>query len=283
MENKLIDLDPFQLRNHCKKSLHTEEKAIRYCKYSEILEELSMLKGYLVDDFLRYMYYLNYWEITNLEQLSDSTDDCIEKYAQQRCKQLLKEVSGKDVTMHRGWMYKYDAENPYNSEVGLKYDKSDIIFNMPLYFGSTQSRARNMYKHLAGTVWHSNSIFIYSNSFHFQYVGIGKNVERTYYKYDGPIEKVIDFWTRHSEDIRQMGKEQRHKILTEMLDNNIISKSEYERLIDFSDKYDKQLNICPEIGVSCSWSFDEAVKLDTKRLFAKDIKEKITLAYALFD
>ena len=59
MENKLHDLDPFQLRNHCQKALKVSENRIQYCKYSTLLEAFSSMKGFLVEDFLRYMYYLN--------------------------------------------------------------------------------------------------------------------------------------------------------------------------------------------------------------------------------
>ena len=290
MENKLHNLDTFQLRNHCAKSLYVSTERIVYCKYSKLLEELSEMKGYLIGDFLRYMYFLNYWEVNNLSQIKYMDEEHRVIYSERWCKQLLEEVGGKEVTWHRNWMYRYFSENRFNHEVGLHYNAGSKSFEMPLYFGSTQKCAREMYKHLEKVGFCKNKKYIYRNSFHFQYVGTGKNVNGgkaheagTYYSYDDlSIEKYIEFWINHLDYIHQMHKEERRKVLEEMLKADIIHKSDYEAIRKFSDGYPKALNICPEVGVFCNWEFEEALKLDDEGRFANDIRRAIREVYKSF-
>ena len=95
MENKLFDLDPFQLNNHCKKSLFLKENKIIYKKYSQILECFDLIRDeFLVDEFMRYMYFLQYWEITTFEQLYGIDDEYLKQYVLLPCKRLLEHVTG---------------------------------------------------------------------------------------------------------------------------------------------------------------------------------------------
>ena len=280
LENKLYDLDPFQLHNHCEKSLLMQQNRIRYAKYSEILEKLNVLKGYLIGDFLRYMYFLDYWNVDNLIQLQGMDEEHLKGYARERCRQLLVEVSRKEVSWHRGWMYRYKTDNDYNREVGMDYYSNLRIFRMPLYFGSTQSSSRSMYKMLGETGYRINKKFNYCNSFHFQFMGTGKNVSESYYSCESfDIEKYIQFWIDNSDSIWQMDKVKRAELLENMLLGEIISKAEYDRLLNFSVGYDKPLNVCPEFGVYCDWTFEQAQSLDEKGMFAEDICNCISEVY----
>ncbi len=218
MENKLYDLDPFQLNNHCVKSLFMTENRIKFAKYTEILEELNKLHGYLVDDFLRYMYFLNYWSVNNLSQLKGMDEEHIKLYANERCRQLLTEVSNKEVTKHKGWMYNFSTDNDYNRLIGMEYKPELNIFSVAMYFGSTQNSSRGMYKMLKEHGYNIDNKYSYRNSFHFQQIGTSKNVIATYYKTESfDIEKYINFWTKNSASLFQMDKANRAKLLNNML------------------------------------------------------------------
>ena len=285
MENKLHDLDPFQLHNHCEKSLFMKQNNIRYAKYSTILEKLNELNGYLVGDFLRYMYFLDYWKIDNLKQLYGMDEDHIKIYSSERCRQLLGEISKKDVTWHRNWMYRFMTDNDYNREIGMEYCDEKQSFRMPLYFGSTQSSSRAMYKMLGEKGYRIQKKFKYHNSFHFQYKGTGKNVEASYCEDNElfDIEKYIEFWINNADLLWQMDKLGRSDLLKKMVEGEIISRKDYDRLLQFSDGYEKKLNVCPEFGVDLEWKFEQAQQLDEKGLFADEIKGCIDEIYDQFN
>ena len=147
-----------------------------------------------------------------------------------------------------------------------------------------------MFTYLKDNVYRLDPNFTYKNSFHFQYVGTGKNVnggkvhkQGTYYSYDSmPIERYIDFWINHTDFIHQMGPEERHQVLEEMLKADIIPKADFDAICNFSDNYEKKLNICPEIGVFFWWDFDSALTLDKANSFAEDIRNKVRKAYDSF-
>ena len=279
MENKLYDLDPFQLNNHREKSLFLNDKTkgIKYCDYKTIIETIAQMDNWLAKEYVRYMYFLKYWDVTNLSQIvgidkSKEMNQIINYYAEKRCIQLLKEVSGKDVNKHAGWIYKFDTNHPFIKQVGLCYNSDYDRFEMPLYFGVNQNMCWHMYQHFKRNGYKIYPGLLYRNSFHFQYKGIGKNTKTYYESDDLPIEKYIDFWIDNVDSIRQMDKVERHALLDKMLEAGIIPLKGYNDVIAFSDSYEKKLNVVPEIGVHCWWEFDKAVYLDKKNQFVENIK-----------
>jgi len=283
MENKLYDLNPYQLINHCTKSLKLEkieENQIKYCKYSTIFDELEDMEGYLVKDFLRYMYLLNYWEVNNLSQIKAMDDEHIDTYSNRRCVQLLKEVGNKPVEWHRGWMYRFETGNDYNRMVGMRYAKETKTFEVSLYFGSTQTSARNLYNKFKRDGYELKDTLIYGNSFHFQ-ATYRKNLDDTYYKTENfDIHQYVSFWINHADLIWQTSQNDRQGILDEMNKGGIISKKEKERILEYTDNKGK-LNISPEFGIYLTWSLEEAIELDEKGIFADTIRKEIDDVYQM--
>ena len=282
MENKLYDLDPYQLNNHCEKSLFMENKRIKYVKYSEIQKTLNNLRGYLISDFLKYMYYLGYFN--NLSQLHDMDEEDIRRLAIERCRQLLTEVSEKEVSWHRKWMYKFETNNIYNPKVGMDYLTESCVFSVPLYFGSTQKGSKMLYEKLKKTDYRISKKFRYQISFHFQYKGTGRNISESYYSCEtSEIEKYINFWIDNLDYIKQMDKTMRAGLLKKMFNEDIIPEDIYRNILSFSEGYEKALNVCPEFGVFCYWDFEKAMKLDEKGMFAKEIYNYINEVYDQFE
>ncbi len=282
-ENKLHDLDPYQLNNHCIKSLKTDTNQIIYSSYEKILETLQKSHSYLVDEFLRYMYYLNYWEVHSLVQLKGMDSEHITYYAERYCKDLLKNIGNRDVEWHRGWGYKFNTSNDFNRMVGLHYSEKGKFFEIRLYFGSTQKSAYALYQFIRENGYETGNRFILRNSFHFQYLGTGKNISDTYY--DDPsfdINAYMDFWSNNIDSIHQSDKSERHKLLEKMKNGDIIPASEYERILQFSDSYDNKLNVCPEFGVYQIWNLDDAIALDKNSKLAESIKRTILDIYKQF-
>lgn len=287
-ENKLYDLNPFQLNNHCKKSLHLDNNNIEYVKYSEIIDCLVNVKEYMPEEFIRYMFILGYSNITNLAQLDTVDEVSIEKYASKRAIELLNSIGercGKKAVYHRGWMWELQSNNDYNKEIGLCYNKETKTFEVHLYFCTNQNFAKWFYSKQAS--FDINSLmagFSFERSFHFQMVGYGGNVSGTYCSWNSNCspEQYINFWKDNYQLIKQSNVGERRILLQKMMDSDLIQADEYSEICKKSNAYAKKYNVVPEFGIHIKWSLEEAKKLDKEGLFACEIKDQIKRVYACF-
>lgn len=287
LENKLYDLNPYQLRNHCKKSLFLEDlnmkKAISYRSYEEIINFMGMFNTNLIINFIQYMYILGYVKVKDLSEIPILPNKATEKkYIIERCKELLSEMGiNGEIGYHKGWCWYLAIGNDLHKKVGIDYDseKEEIIVKM--YFATTQSLAKELYKK---NIDKHRLLNINShNSFHFQFIGIGKNVPWSYCNNKKITEKHIDFWQLHYNDLKQMGKAERKELLKKMYENELFSLGDFNRLIEKSNRYENKLNVCPEIGVLFKWSLNEAKELDKISKLALDMKAKIEEVYKIFN
>ena len=287
-ENKLYDLNPYQLNNHCKKSLFLERNTIEYVKYSNIIDCLTNANNYIADEFVRYLFLLGYGNITNLSQLNGGDGEMIKYYATERIKDILNEIGkkdGKKAAKHKRWMWKLDSNNEYNKEIGFCYDEKSNMFELNLYFCTNQKFSRWFYSNrdairILNTIGDKEFI----KSFHFQYKGIQKNVDGSYCtRYSKcPPEQYIRFWQDNIGLIRQSNTSERAELLEKMNNSGLIDDDEYACILEKSNAYDKKYNIVPEFGFKTTWTFDEAQKLDEQGMFVSSIVCWIRKIYNAF-
>lgn len=281
-ENKLYDLDPFQLRNHCEKSLFLRKNNIKYITYQALLEEISNLNGYLVDDFLRYMYFLEYWKIDRVKQLEDMPLEYVEKYSKNLCIEILKDVAGsRNVSHQKGWIDKIDTNNNLNKMIGLRFNNEIKAFEMILALGTNQTISKSLYSYLKDNKTIVTK-YCFSKSFHFQ-SPTSKNIGDTYCEGCHNVGKYIDFWIDNIHKLKQMDKKQRSQILDEMYKCKTISKKDYLKVKSASNNYAKKWNIVPELTIFLRWDLYDAIELDKKGLFISDIKKQLNEIYKDFD
>ncbi len=289
-ENKLYDLNPFQLNNHCKKALFLTNNRIVYKSYDEILDFIAQIDNYIANEYTRYMFKLGYSHITNLAQLETVDDNSISTYAKIRVTQVLNEIgasSNTKATYHRGWMWKLDTNNPFNKEIGFTFDETKQKFILKLYFFTTQRNARAFYSMSFIPSLEMNLIEGCSveKSFHFQFVGTGKNVQESYCGSWNELcspDHYLAFWKSHSSLIKQSDCNERRKLLHAMFSEDLITRESFDNILYFSDHYHKKLNICPELGFIFEWSVKEATALDKMNKFVDDIVSKTKMIYDCF-
>ena len=290
-ENKLYDLNPYQLYNHCKKSLFLEDNDIVYVKYEKIIDFFVEEGGFIADQFVRYLFILGYGKINNLSELDKffdrSDEESIEKYASPRAKELLNEIGEKhnvQATYHKGWMWKLQSSNRYIKEIGLKYNSKTKEFEMYLYFCTNQSSARAFYSGCKEIELTRNLDECFQRSFHFQYVGLGKNVRDTHYSLNSSCapEQYIRFWKENHDLIKQSDPDERIALLQKMKEHGLISEDNYKKGCMQTSSYGKKYNVVPEFGFKVSWTLEQAKELDKKDEFANEIKERAREIYELF-
>ena len=299
-ENKLYDLNPFQLNNHCKKALFLEENAIMYHTYRDIIETLSEMDGYLVKDYLWYMNLLNYWDVTAVSELEGMTAEQINQYAKKCCYELLRKIGrGVPVTRHRGWMDTIQFDKAEKGRcinmIGLDYTKEKNEFRAVLVFAPTQETAKSFYSTLKKNGYLLSEAYAYSTGFHFNIKGGRSNPKkmdaelRVSQELDTVSAKYyIDFWCKNIQDIRVKNQQERAEILSDMRNNGVLSQASYHKLKAGSDAYmsakgNSDLEIRPEFTVFVNIPFDEAVSLDRQGedVLADTFRDKIKCVYRM--
>ena len=301
-EDKLYDLNPFQLNNHCKKALFLEENKIVYHTYREVIETLSNMDGYLVGDYLRYMNELHYWDVTAVSELEGMTAEQINQYAKKCCYELLIKIGrGVPVTRQRGWMNRILFDMSENGRcinmIGLDYREEKKEFSAVLVFAPTQKTAKSFYSLLEQKGYSLVKEYTYSAGFHFNILGglrTPKDVDaqlRVSQELDTvSAKKYIDFWCKNTQEIKVKDKKERAKLLKGMRDGGVLSQSDYKKLKVGSDAYkssqgNRNLEIRPEFIVTVNISFDEAVRLDKlgEDVLADTFRNKIKHVYQILN
>ncbi|MBR2284659.1 MAG: hypothetical protein IJ874_09640 [Ruminococcus sp.] len=297
-ENKLYDLNPFQLNNHCKKAMFLSENNIVYHSYSDILETLYGMDGYLVGDFLRYMFIIDHWDVSSVSQLEGMDTDHIKYYSKRCCYELLKKIGrGAPVTWHKSWMYKLDFDKSEIDRcinmIGLDYIKDEDSFCAVLVFAPTQRTAHSFYSIIKEKDYSYDSRLEYRTGFHFNVKGSVANNPELDSKLrvekdlnESQLSTYIGYWCDNVDQIRIKNKEQRRKLLIDMRDKGVLDEVEFKKLITGSDSYlsgggNSELEIRPEIKVTVKIPFEEALALDKEGedKLADTFRERLRSAY----
>ncbi len=301
-ENKLYDLNPFQLNNHCKKALFLEDNRIVYHTYRDVIETLSDMDGYLVRDYLWYMNELHYWDVTAVSELEGMTTEQIKQYAKKCCYELLRKIGrGAPVTRHMDWMDciqfdKYDSGRCIN-KIGLEYINEKNEFSAVLVFAPTQKSASYFYSTLGKSGYSLSEAYTYKTGFHFNIRGgfsnpneLDKELRISKYVDVKTSKAYIDFWVENNQMINIKNKQERSDLLKTMKNRGILDEEDFIILKKGSDNYQSgtgksELEIRPEFIVLVNIPFDEAVSLDKRGedVLADEFRDKIEYVYKMLN
>lgn len=201
-ENKLYDLNPFQLKNHLTKTLMitSSNNNIIYVSYKKIMDIFNNFNDIFADEFIKYMFLLGYYDIESLEGLQDLGKIDKKKYVLKRMNNVMKDVSiDRNIYHQRGWMDYIDTHNLVCCKVGFTVDdESNIV--LYFYICTKQNIGRKYYGRInisSINIQESNTVkFI--KSFHFGKQGGYGNVDGTYCTISSncSLEEYIDFWKK---------------------------------------------------------------------------------------
>ncbi len=284
MENKLYDLNPYQLNNHCQKSLFVDKNIIIKKDYNTIISSLSKTNNFVANSFVEYMFFLGYCEVSNLKYLPTSLDEQKYKLAKKRCLKVLEEISNKKTAeKHRSWLMKVDTDNKFNKMIGLEVSRENNKVKLVIFISTILTSGREFYNHIKNvdyTLPKSKNCEIFTQ-FDFQDT-YSKNVNIPYPS-NNSIRGYIEFWTHNLELLKKTtSPQERLPIFKAMLKENLINENSYKELIS-KTKNHKILNPIPQFYVEYSWSLNEATKLDSENKLGLAFAESIRETYKCFN
>lgn len=308
-ENKLWDLDPYQLDNHCTNALHikTNDRTniIKKSEYEKILKVLSRFinTNYLSGEFIRYMYFMNYWAVDSVSQIEGMDKEHVKFYSKPICFEILKTIAGSDkVEWHPNWMFKIESEQAEKygiGETGIGYNDEKDAFEVVIVFASTQHN---------GDIFYSNIKFNDSylskdvegisislcSGFHLNKGNRG-NISESYSDAVmddiDAIKKYIEFWSCHNSYLKNNGSYKKKtdfikKLIEEMKKEGIILDDHYNKIKNcISERKledEKVVGVCPELTVRIEISREKAIELDKTGALEDTIKKNIENIYDVF-
>ena len=293
-ENKLYDLDPHQLNNHCDKvlKLNAEEipsNTISLRKYEEITNRMSDMKEYMVSEFIGYLMLLGYAKIESVEELMEINDkELLAEYGSKYTMTIMSNISGSKVRRHKGWKTSDGtpyyvvgkSSDCYNREVAMGFNAEKRVFEMPLCFATTMTMAKKMYEQMDKFAVVLDENWKCEDSFHFH--DCASNMGSTYCKDKlNDFTQYMKFWIEHTNLIEQTTKaEERLKILEIMYKSRLLSDTDYAKLCDvITADGDKKRNIVPEFVITISIKLEEAAILEEKGRLFEEIKKRVNAVY----
>ena len=277
MENKLYDLDPYQLNNHIEKSLliFKEEDKPKpvYSTYDKILELFKELDLLLCNQFIEYLTILGYTKVDDFSIACRADKQIRQRLVREFGEEILEIVhEGKKDFRH--WeTARCHVDYDYLHEINLKFDSNSV--ELWLSFGPTQYCAKQMLSRIDNITINDDHFSRFHQGFHLQYQR-GRIINDSYLgKWE--LDEYIKYWKENIEYIRTSSPEGILVLCQKMLSDGKISSEELENMNRrFSGKKNPVL-VIPEISLVFSWSYEEAANIGLEQL-GKSIKEKVDLS-----
>lgn len=274
MENKLYDLNPYQLNNHIEKSLYitdSKQKPI-YKKYDDILTLFKELNTFISTQFVEYLVILNYAQVDDFSLACLADEQIRHKLVMNFGKEVLNFVHDgfKDF---RNWeTARCHVDYDYLHEINISFKKDSI--ELWLSFGPTQNTAREMLTRI-DTITINDSRFSSYQGFHLLYYR--GRILRGLYVEDWELDEFISYWKKNIKYVKTSTPEEAIQLYKKMFDDGKINHELLEKAIQRLTGKKNLILIVPEISLVFKWSYEEAAQLGLE-LFAKDIKTKFQMA-----
>ena len=151
------------------------------------------------------------------------------------------------------------------------FDDDTIRFS--LAFGSTQSSGKRMLEKINDIKIDMDHISTFKQSFHLLYQR-GRNIVNSYIDQKISISEYIKYWKNNISLIKSYTPLEAIELYQKMLNDKVISISNFERLkCQLVNKKNRVL-VVPEIIIEYCWNYDEISKIGYD-LFIDEVKLKL--------
>ena len=281
MENKLYDLDPYQLNNHIEKSLFLNKEKTKpvYRRYEDIITVFEKMNSFLCDQFIEYMVILNYAEINDFSLACLADEKIRTRLLMKFGKDILDTVSQGEKDFRDNKTCRCHVNYSYLHEINLKFE--DNCIQLWLSFGSTQSSACRMFS-VIDDINISDPSFHSSQGFHLQRGG-GKgapNINDSYILGEWSLDKYLNYWKSNINSVRTSSITETFDLLNKLYSQGDVKKDYLDKIVSRLSRYNKEktkIYIVPEISLVFDWSYEEAAKLGIEKM-GKSIKAKLDLS-----
>lgn len=274
MENKLYDLDPYQLNNHIEKSLFILENKPKpiYRKYDDIVVAFKNVNSYLSDQFVEYLTILNYTKVEDFSTACLADSEIRQKLVMNFGKELLDIVheGKKDNRSHE--MVRCHVNYDYLHEINVLFRKEAI--ELWLSFGPTQNSAKQMLNRIDKIVIDDQRFSSY-RGFHLLY-SRGRIIKDSYVD-EWTLDEFIDYWKKNINLVKTSSPKETISLYQKMYDDGKINIGQLNKIKGRLMDKKNPILIVPEITFIFSWSYEEAAELGLAR-FGQALREKLNIA-----
>lgn len=274
LENKLYNLDPTQINNHIEKSLliSSDKKPVIYKKYSEITDIFEKLNTFITDQFIEYLVLLGYCSVEDFS-VACSSDPLIRKgLAIPFGKKILSFIDGGVIDERKWNIPRMHVDYKYLKEINLIFGDNDI--RVSLAFGSTQNSGRAMIEKLDGVYVSKDHLIRCKQSFHLMYYR-GRNIYNSYIDSNFSFNDYIQYLKKNINSIRKQSPEEAIELYKKMLNDEFITRENFECLKGQLEGKRNPVLVVPEILIEYGWSYEEASKMGLDS-FRNELKDKIS-------
>lgn len=250
---------------------------------------LSGTEARIVDDYL-YFIEENFPFLNPYERFSMCKDD--RTLLKKKCHSIIEKIAPDKVIQRKGGEKVIQLEEGPVKLVSLKptikdEEEGDWGIYLRLWPGDTVSQARKFFynvkkeeffglKEKGWKIWpNMHFAFMRSNL-------VWSNVKLS-------VEDYFNYWKENSSKIKRETVEGTHpqrfnELWDNFLEEGIISENDLLELEKHFGKTQRpNVNICPGFFVEFTWAKEEAEKLDNKKLFIREVREKIKEALSTWD
>mgnify|MGYP004483130623 CR=1 FL=1 len=273
IENKLHKLDPNQINNHIEKSLLILENKpkVIYKKYSDIIDIFKGLNSFNTDQFIEYLTILGYVGVEDFITACSANKTIRKKLAIPFGKGILSKIHVGKIDNRKWNVCRLHVSYDYLREINMIFDDDTIRFS--LAFGSTQSSGKRMLEKINDIKIDMDHVSTFKQSFHLLYQR-GRNIVNSYIDQKISISEYIKYWKNNISLIKSYTPLEAIELYQKMLNDKVISISNFERLkCQLVNKKNRVL-VVPEIIIEYCWNYDEISKIGYD-LFIDEVKLKL--------
>lgn len=275
MENKLYDLDPYQLNNHIEKSLLLTENKPEpiYRKYDDILMLFKDLDTFLCNQFIEYLAILNYTQVDDFSMACLADESIRRRLLMNFGKDILEIAHPGEKDFRNYQTARCHVNYPYLHEINLSFKDEKI--ELWLSFGPTQQTAKWMLSSIDKIDIHDSHFSHVYQGFHLLYHR-GRIISGSYVD-EWDVDEFINYWKENINLVKTSTPEEAISLYQKMYADGKIKKEKFDYIKERLSGKKNQILIIPEISIVFAWEYQEASELGLQA-FGEQIKDKIHIA-----
>ena len=273
MENKLFDLDPYQINNHLEKSLYLQKNKPEpvYRKYEDIIRSFEKTDSFLCRQFIEYLVILGYSKIDYFGAACRADIEIRNKLVKNIGEEILDFV-------HKGKKDKRDKETcrchledcyDYLSEINLAFRKEQI--ELWLSFGAKQNGARKMFSKIDKVKIEDENLLDVYTDLHLNYAR-GKIIKNLYIN-NWDLDDYIQYWKNNIEFIKQSSPSETINLYEKLYQDGKVDNNFYNKVKEKICDKKLDLYIIPEISIVYKWTYQEAANFGLEKFKKRDQKQ----------
>lgn len=288
-ENKLIDLNPFQLRNHRLKSLGIDDLKQKgnktdFASYRDIVSCLLKINERISSEFIVYLMDLKKFSVTNLSEIPDVSNDIVLDASRDRILSVMQEIKPDAINKSKWRAATFHLNDECFGDPQLCFYPDSGVFYCGVYIATKMSKAKSFFLSLKNQNISDAQIkgINLRVTFHLQDV-YGNNLGGTY-RCSLSIKEYLYFWMRHASSLHRIkGQAELFSYLDWLVKEGGLKLDDAKDIkLAVENGHRTTFSVIPELGASKTWSLDEAKKADKEGRFVSEVKEFINSVLVTF-